>query len=51
MQFKKHVCFYRNIIFVFLFHKDSEKMKRLRDAVKAQTDYTVAVSISIQFYH
>lgn len=26
--------------------QDSEKMKRLREAVKAQTDYTIAVSVS-----
>lgn len=29
--------------------QDSEKMKRLRDAIKAQTDYTIAVSISKLF--
>ena len=33
-----------NIFSVFFFQQDSEKMKRLWDAVKAQTDYTIAVS-------
>ena len=25
--------------------QDSERMKRLRDAIKAQNDYTIAVSV------
>lgn len=33
-------------LFFFNLQQDSEKMKRLRDAIKAQTDYTIAVSIS-----
>lgn len=36
-------------ITLHFFQQDSEKMKRLRDAIKAQTDYTIAVSISKLF--
>lgn len=32
------------LVFFFCLYQDSEKMKRLWDAVKAQTDYTIAVS-------
>lgn len=30
---------------LYFFQQDSDKIKRLRDAIKAQTDYTIAVSI------
>lgn len=39
------LCFSHSCSYSVYLQQDSEKMKRLRDAIKAQTDYTIAVSI------
>lgn len=46
---KKDLCLLLSLNYFVFFQQDSEKNKRLRDAIKAQTDYTIAVSILNQF--
>lgn len=45
----KNALFF-NLHYFSLLQQDSEKIRRLRNAIDAQTNYTIKVSISKQFF-